>query len=60
MGEALIAEDTVLIKLIARRDALSEVIQEDARMGKSADLYIVKKVRSLTNQINELKELVVL
>ena len=60
MGEALIAEDEVLIKLVARRDALSDVIREDAVMGKKADLYIVKKVQNLTNQINELKELNVL
>lgn len=60
MAEALIADDEVLIKLEARRDKLQEVIQEDAKMGRYADEYIVKKVQSLTNQINQLKELHVL
>jgi hypothetical protein len=57
MGEALIAEDEVLIKLTTRRDALQEVVQEDLALGRTPDAYITKKITSLTRQIEELKEL---
>ncbi len=56
----MIEEDEVLIKLETRREALQAVVQEDAAMGKPADNYIVQKVKNLTEQINELRELHVL
>ncbi len=60
MCEALISEDKVLVKLIARRDALQDVVREDTVLGKAPDGYIITKVQQLTRQINELKELNVL
>jgi hypothetical protein len=60
MAEAMIAEDEVLIKLQARREALMEVLKEDQAIGRSPDRYIMEKVKKLTHDIDELKELNVL
>jgi hypothetical protein len=55
-GEALIEEDEVLIALEERRDRLQEVVNEDLSFGRKPDLRTVDKIRALTEQIKELKE----
>jgi hypothetical protein len=56
MGEALIEEDEVLTKLIARRDRIQEVIRDDVAHGRQVDQGLVTRVKAMTGQINELKE----
>jgi hypothetical protein len=64
LGERLVEEDTVLIALEARRDALMGILQEDIRLGRynrmkdgaKEKLLMQGRIQTLTNQIKELKE----
>ena len=60
MAEAMLEEDEVLIRLEARREALMEVVREDQALGRAPDRYIMDKIKNLTVQIDELRELNVL
>ena len=60
LAMALLGEDEVLISMIERRDRLQEVINEDLRFGRGAEPRIVNKIKALTSQIKELRELSVL
>ena len=60
MAERLIEEDEVLVKMVVRRDRLQDQISEDLRIGRGHDENMVRRVKVLTKQINELKELQVL
>ena len=56
MGELLIEEDEVLMKMIARRDRINTVLREDVTTGRQLDQGMVTKVKAMTAAINELKE----
>ena len=60
LSEALLQEDEVLIALIERRDRLQVVVNEDLSMGRAADQTIIHRIKGLTNQIKDLKELQVM
>lgn len=60
MAERLIEEDEVLVKMVVRRDRLQEQISEDLRIGRGHDENMVRRVKAMTKQINELKEIQVL
>ena len=60
LGLALIQEDEVMIALEERRDRMQEVVSEDMRFGRGVDERMVNKIKSLTRQVAELKELSVL
>jgi hypothetical protein len=56
MGELLVEEDEVLVKMTARRDHLQHTVRDDITHGRQVDTGMVAKVKALTRQINELKE----
>jgi hypothetical protein len=50
-------DDEVLISLQQRRDRLQESVNEDLVFGRRPDEQTIRKIRALTGQIKELKEL---
>lgn len=57
LGQALMEEDEVVIALQERRDRLQGVVNDDIRFGRKADPTMVRRIRGLTKQIEELKAL---
>ena len=46
-----------MIALVERRDRLQSVVNEDLQMGRGAEQSIVSRIKNLTKQIDELKQL---
>jgi hypothetical protein len=56
-ADAILEDDEVLISLQQRRDRLQESVNEDLVFGRRPDEQTIRKIRALTGQIKELKEL---
>ena len=57
LSASLLEEDEVMIALVERRDRLQSVVNEDLQMGRGAEQSIVSRIKNLTKQIDELKQL---
>ena len=55
LAEALLEEDEVMIALTERRERFQNIVNEDLQSGRSVDQSMVRKITTLTRQIEELK-----
>jgi hypothetical protein len=60
LAERLVDEDEVLVSLEVRRNRLQETVQTDLQTGRQPEQRMVKQIRALTEQIEELRSLQVL
>lgn len=56
LGERMLEEDETTIQITTRRDRLQAIIQDDLMAGRQPDPQVIRRVRALTQQLNEIKE----
>ncbi len=56
LGELLVEEDEVLVRLEARRERLSESLREDQRLGRKPDPGMIQRIKQTGALIKEIKE----
>jgi hypothetical protein len=56
LGELMVEEDDVLIRMVTLRDRLMESVREDQRLARNPDPGMLRRIRAMGEQIKTLKE----